>query len=334
MKSNMKFNIAVILAIICFTSAKAQDPIFTQYFLVPQTLNPGFTGFMETANVGVIHRTQWPDLNFKVNTDYAYFNSYVQDMNSGIGVSFLSQRESFTDYSFSQVNVSYAYKVELDDEWMMRPAIEVGWGNKSYGFQNIVLEDQLNINTGVIDATSIDPLVLNEKRSFFDVSGGVLFNNENTWFGLGIKHLNRPNISFTQRGNLPLNMFWSVSGGHEFRIADKFNSGFLPFNTKLMVTANYMQQAHFNRLDLGTGLIFNQVFLGVTGVTNPARNNPNSHLLTSVNAFAGIQYTHFKIAYSYDFNTSGIGRTGGIHEISLTYHFDLEAKCFGCPDYE
>lgn len=45
-----------------FLTAKAQDPIFTQYFMVPETLNPGFTGFMETTNMGLLHRTQWPNL--------------------------------------------------------------------------------------------------------------------------------------------------------------------------------------------------------------------------------------------------------------------------------
>jgi hypothetical protein len=42
------------------------------YFLVPETLNPGFTGFMETTYAGILHREQWPDLDLKVDTDYAF----------------------------------------------------------------------------------------------------------------------------------------------------------------------------------------------------------------------------------------------------------------------
>jgi hypothetical protein len=41
-------------------------------FLVPETLNPGFTGFMETTYAGILHREQWPDLDLKVDTDYAF----------------------------------------------------------------------------------------------------------------------------------------------------------------------------------------------------------------------------------------------------------------------
>ena len=99
MKLIMKIKIAV-LALLGFTAVRAQDPIFTQYFMAPQSLNPGFTGFMETTYIGVLHRSQWPDSDLKINTDYAFVNTWVESMNSGLGVSFLSQRESFTDYGF------------------------------------------------------------------------------------------------------------------------------------------------------------------------------------------------------------------------------------------
>ena len=36
---------------------------------------------------------------------------------------------------------------------------------------------------------------------------------------------------------------------------------------------------------------------------------------------------------SYDANVSRIRQTKGIFEFSLTYQFDLNIKCFGCPNY-
>ena len=156
-----------ILILLCFSwNVKAQDPIFTQYFMVPETLNPGFTGFLETTNAGIIHRSQWPDLDFKIDTDFAFINTWLDPMNSGVGISVLSHREKFTNYNFTQVNASYAYRVELTDEWYFRPAIEIGFGNKSYGFQNLLLEDQINIGNGTINSSSIDPTLLKEKVNF------------------------------------------------------------------------------------------------------------------------------------------------------------------------
>ena len=330
----MKLRILSLLFILGFAvKVKAQDPIFTQYFMVPETLNPGFTGFLETTKVGVLHRTQWPDLNFRVDTDYGFVNTWLEEMNSGIGVSVMNHREKNTSYNFTQANLSYAYRVQISDSWYFRPAIEIGFGNKSYGFQNVILEDQINIGAGTINPVSMDPTRLNSKVNFFDVSAGMLVNNENSWFGASLKHLNSPNISFTENGNVPLDMFFSANAGHEFRLADYLDVMIFPVDTKVLLTANYMKQGEYNRLDIGGGLVFNRLFFGVTAATNPLKNTPNSHLVSSVNAYGGLYWDHFKFGYSYDFNVSSIGRTGGVYEISIIYQFDIDGNCLGCPTY-
>lgn len=328
--------IKVIVFIILFNlsfSVKAQDPIFTQYFMVPETLNPGFTGFLETTNAGILHRTQWPDLDFRVDSDFGFINTWLENANSGIGVSVLNHREKFTDYNFSQANFNYAYRVQLNEDWFFRPAIEIGFGNKSFGFQNIILEDQINIGQGIINTSSVDPLLLNDKVNFFDISIGMLFNNENSWFGAAMKHINKPNISFAANGNVPLEMFFSANTGYEFLLTDYIDITYLPYETKMLLTSNYMHQGEYSRFDLGAGLVFKKLFFGLTAATNPGKKSVNSHFLTSINAYGGLQYEHFKFGYSYDFNTSKIGRTGGIYELSVIYQFDLKVKCLGCPNY-
>lgn len=330
----MKIKIITTFLLLSFAfSVKAQDPIFTQYFMVPETINPGFTGFLETTNTGVLHRTQWPNLDFRVDTDFGFFNTWREEMNSGFGVTLMNHRENFTNYSFTQANFAYAYRVQLNDDWYFRPAIEVGFGNKSFGFQNLILEDQININNATINSTSIDPLMLREKVNFFDLSAGMLFNTESAWFGATLKHLNKPNISFSQTGNLPLEMFFSANAGLELKLADYIDIINFPYETKMLLTTNFMKQGDYSRLDIGTGLIFKKLFFGVTAATNPVKNSGNSHFLTSLNAFGGLKYEHFKFGYSYDFNTSKIGKTGGIYELSVTYQFDLNVHCLGCPQY-
>lgn len=332
----MKLKICIFIIGLCFVPrVQAQDPIFSQYFLVPQTLNPGFAGFMETTHMGIIHRTQWPALGLRIDTNYGFVSTWFPEANSGAGISVLNQRETQSGYVFSQVNVNYAYQVQLSDDWYFRPGIEIGRGWKSLGFQGLLLEDQINIQAGTINTSSIDLLLLNERVGFWDVSAGLLFNTEQAWIGISAKHLNRPNISLTARGNVPLETFLSISAGYEFLVTDFIDIRFLNFETRLMLTGNYMSQGRFNRFDLGTSLSVGRFFLGSTFVTNPSKNSGNSHLLTSINAFTGLQYTNFRFGISYDFNTSKIGRTGGVYELSLTYQFDSEAKrCYGCPDYQ
>lgn len=330
----MKFKLFILIIACCFYSnLRAQDPVFTQYFLIPETLNPGFSGFMETTYAGIIHREQWPDLELKIDTDYAFVNTWNENMNSGLGISVMNQRENITNYNFSQVNANYAYKVRVSDDWDFRPAVEVGFGFKSFAFQNLLLEDQINIGSGIINTNSIDPLLRNDKVSFFDVSAGMVFNTEDLWIGLSMKHLNKPNIAFSTNGNQPLATFFSLSSGYEFLLANYVDVIFFPYATKMFVTTNYMQQGRYNRLDIGTSILFEKMFFGATAVTNPAKNGPEGHLLTSVNLFTGLQYEHLRLGLSYDLNTSKIGKTGGIYELSLTYQFNLDKKCFGCPNY-
>jgi type IX secretion system PorP/SprF family membrane protein len=322
-----------IAAISLFTRSQAQDPIFTQYFLVPETMNPGFTGFMETTYAGVLHRTQWPNLALRINTQYGFFNTFSEQMNSGLGINILNQHENNTNYNFSQLNATYAYKVQLNRNWYFRPGLEIGYGTKSFAFQNLLLEDQIHIGSGYIDPSSVDPLVLNDRIHFLDFSAGLLFHTDNSWIALSAKHLNNPNIAFQAQKNVPLDTFYSINVGHEFFLADFIDVQFFPYETKMLLSANYMQQGRFNRLDFVTSLMFEKLIIGVAAVTNPARNSGNSHLLTSINAFTGWQFDGLRAGISYDFNTSKLGRTGGIYELSLSYQFDLDIKCFGCPNY-
>lgn len=331
----MKFRILLTICICSFfTKVQAQDPIFTQYFIVPETLNPAYSGFLETTYAGIIHRSQWPDLDLKIDTDYAFLNTWSESINSGIGGSILSHRENNTNYSFTEFNLNYAYKVTLNDNWDFRPAIEIGYGIKSFGFSNLILADQINTGSGAINPVSADPAVLNEKFGFFDFSAGMLFNSKEAWFGLSLKHINKPNVSLVDEKNVPLDMFFSASAGYEFLVVDYIDVISFPYETKFMVNTNFMKQGEYNRLDLGTSIMFRTIFFGVSTALNPSPKVEDSNLVTSVNFFGGLQYEKLKFGISHDFMTSKMNKSGGIYELSLTYQFDLGVKCFGCPNYQ
>ena len=324
----MKLKIVIFIVLSFFTiQSRAQDPIFSQYSLIPETLNPGFTGFQYNWRAGLIHRRQWPDGNRVMDTDYGFLNKMIGD-HAGIGITILNHKEAFTNYNYLQINVAYAYKVEINYDWSFRPGIEVGYGSKNYNFGNLLLEDQINQNTGAISSGSIDSGVLNQKNNinFLDISAGFIIDNEDGWFGLSIKHLNRPNISFINEKNVPLDLFLSVHGGYAFDI-DGTPSSLFPENTSLLVTANYMRQSQFNRLDIGSALKFQSLIFGATAVLNPEMKSTNSHLLTSINPYVSIHFENFTFGYSYDLNTSKIGHTQGIHELSLTWQLRFCETC-------
>ena len=94
-----------------------------------------------------------------------------------------------------------------------------------------------------------------------------------------------------------------------------------------------MQQGDYNRFDLGAKYQMDDFSFALLAATNPNKVDPNSHFLTSINAFMGLDWEGFRFGYSYDFNMTEIGRTGGVYELSISYDFFNNYECFGCPDY-
>ena len=319
--------IIILILLVSQIKGVAQDPIHTQFFMVPETLSSSFTGAKQSTRAGIIHRTQWPGLNFSINTQFAFVDNWFEEINSGVGISVLNHKETTTRYNFTQVNLNYAYQFPISEEWNVRPSISVGYGAKDFGFQNLVLEDQINIFSGIINVNSIDPINLNESIRFLDFSASVLFNSDNSWVGFTLKHLNQPNISMEMEGQDNLEMFMSLH-----------SSLYIPFgdyrsDNKLFVLANGMMQGAYNRFDLGAKYEMDRFAFGLLAAANPIKTDPNSHFLTSINAFVGMDWEGFRFGYSYDFNVTEIGRTGGVYELSVSYDFLNNDNCFGCPDY-
>lgn len=142
--------------------------------------------------------------------------------------------------------------------------------------------------------------------------------NDKAWFGASLKHLNKPNITFTDYGNVPLEIYLSLRRGYSVCLSDSLIS-FFQEDTNVLFTANYMKQAQYNRLDVGAALDFNHFIVGNIAATNPAGKTTNSHKLTSVNLFSSVQLNRFVLGYSYDISTSKIGNTQGVHELSLSW---------------
>ena len=319
--------IILILIFLKFSFGYSQDPIFAQFFNIPETVNTGFTGAYGNTKAGIIHRVQWPALNFSINTQFAYVDNWFEEIRSGVGISVLNHKETHTRYNLTQLNLNYAYEVQLFDDFYFRPSISVGYGAKDFGFQNILLEDQINPFSGAISNTTIDPSILMDNIMYFDYSSSLLFMYEKSWFGLTIKHLNKPNISLLYQGNSELDMFLSVHGSLELPIL-KYD-----YEKSIFFVFNGMKQAEYNRLDFGAQYTQDWFTFALLAATNPGRNDPNSHFLTSMNAVVGIAWEGFRFGYSYSFNTSDIGRDGGVYELSVSWQGGNGSNCFGCPRY-
>jgi len=93
------------------------------------------------------------------------------------------------------------------------------------------------------------------------------------------------------------------------------------------VLSNYMQQGSYNRFDLGLQYIFeDQMSFGMMVATIPSKNTEATSTINSISTFAGIRWQGFRFGYSYDINTTALVNTGGIHEFSVSYDFEINIR--------
>ena len=106
-----------LLLFFTFFQSVAQDVIFSQNFLVPETLNSSFTGAIRSTKIGAVFKSQWRYSNLKTSSNFAFADTWLEGYKSGVGISFLNQKESGSGYSFNQVNFNFAMAFEIGNSW-------------------------------------------------------------------------------------------------------------------------------------------------------------------------------------------------------------------------
>lgn len=322
--------IIILFYILSIFRSCAQDPVFSSGLEIPQTLNPAFIGLSEINSVGLIHRFQWPNLDLKISSDFAFLNTWNESINSSIAVSFVSQRQNFSNFNLSQVDLSYSYRVQLTDEWVFHPAIQIGRGSRSVSYSSIFFEDQIDIVNDKIHTLSSEFSNNIDSRSFFDFTAGMLINTDSFYIGASLKHLNKPNVSFIENNSMPLDMLFSVNTGYKFLIADYVDILLFPYETKLKITSNYINQGSLKRINFGVAMDFSNFYFGLSGDSNLKLSQGNTST-NRLGLFGGLNYDQFQFGFNYDFNRLKSLNTGGVYEFFILYRFDLFENCNTCP---
>ncbi len=313
----------IVILALSFQGLFAQDPVLTQFYAAPILMNPAFAGSEGNMRLGLGYRDQATRSNNNLKTIYAFGDSWIESINSGLGISILNQREEFTNYSFIQVNINYSYHLRISDNWTFFPGIAFGIGYKDFRFGGLLFEDQIDLTGGNSPATN-DPVFNNiaENIFFMDLAVGGILYAENAWFGFSLKHLTTPDISFVESENLPLAMHMSVHGGYQLTLDSRGRNSFFPEDSNLFLTFNYMKQNVYNRLDFGAEMEISKFSIGFLSSAVIQKMDFNSDLFLSVSPVIGLETSNFKVGFSYDFPISNFSAFGGTSEITLQYFID------------
>jgi type IX secretion system PorP/SprF family membrane protein len=315
----------VVLSI--FNAAVAQDIQYSQFYANPMYLNPAFAGSSEMSRFGVNYRNQWPGLDQSISSYSASFDSYLFNINSGVGLIVNRSEQSQAKLSISEIGAAYSYRARLGFRSFLRVGGQVSYIDRDAYFGNLVFGSQIDDagnNMGI--GASGENLSSDFRHQFVDYSAGLLFNNESVWFGLSAHHLSQPNISFLdgQISQLPLKV--SAHGGVKFDLSNGSSRNFM--NNKvgskeLVLAFNYKNQEPFQQLDLGAQLNIQPLVIGLWYRGIPVVGSENVQH-ESLIGLVGVSLANgIDVGYSYDYSVSSLGNanSAGAHEVSIRFSF-------------
>src|SRR5690606_12531568 len=266
------------------------------------------------------------DANF--NTFSAYYDTYLEDYNSGVGVMVTNDVEGAADLRSITISALYAYELKVGESAYFRPGFQASYIRRDIGFyENLVFANQINSSDPFGPILPGDGLPgLGEPVNMLSLSLGGLFFTENFWLGLSAHNVNQPNQSFLEEGISNLPSKFSIHTGYRISLGQgpmrrDFTHTFK--ERYITPTLNYKRQGPFEQLDIGAYAYMEPLIFGVwyRGLPyKPVENQSNRDavvMLVGVNLPSGLN-----IGYSFDYTVSQLGiQSGGAHEISLSYIF-------------
>ncbi|GMQ29353.1 type IX secretion system membrane protein PorP/SprF [Algoriphagus confluentis] len=318
----------LIASLFLIGSAAGQDIQYSQYYANPIYLNPGSVGSTGMSRVGMNFRNQWPALDQTFLAYTAYYDQYIDQINSGIGLIVQGSNESFTQTQLFEIGLVYSYRLQLSEKDFIQAGIQGSFVSRDALFDRVILGTQLDIDRGVILGQPGEAFEGDSQIRSLDAHAGLMYYGEKAWFGIAAAHLLQPEISYLVDNSNQLPIKYSLHGGYRFNLApgdinDYFNNW--DQERSVAIGFNYKQQGQFSQLDLGAEFFFEPLVLGIWYRGLPTKYElPNNESIVSL---VGISFeSGLEIGYSYDFPISklGLNATGGAHEVSLRYVFSFK----------
>jgi len=314
-----------LFLILIFTKSIAQDIHFSQFNNTPLLINPSLSGEAGGNRFILNYRNQWRSItkNSYKTTAFSY-DSYFSKDKFSMGVMVFKDKAGDGDLSLSQINLSGASKVKINENNYLKLGIQAGFSQRKIDMSNLTWNSQAydgrinpNLASGEINS--------NINASYFDISTGLLWTSQMSEYskvniGFSAYHVNRPSYDFLSK-NSNVNIRWN---GHiDVEIA-KSNSNIIYYPSVL-----YMQQGKGKEINIGgiikydlgldskyTGkLISSSLYFGAFYRYNDA-----------IIAYTRLNYRkQFDICITYDINLSSLYHSthakGGM-ELSLIYNLN------------
>lgn len=312
---------SLLMQLFFFQDGKAQDPVFSQFYLSPLQLNPGLTGLTEDPRFSANYRNQFPGFNNAYRTYALSYDQYFPYANIGAGFWLLSDDAGDGLLKTIKAAGIFSYRVQLNDNLFAKMGAEIGVVQSTLNWDKLRFGDQIDDYLGTTSPGGI-PFPTEETAPekntvvYPDLGLGMVIYGKTLYTGISVRHLNRPDPDFlSENSSLSprLPMRWTIHGGASWPIFKRaFNS-----NVDMALSPNliFVQQGPFQQINGGITLDAGPVSFGGYYRISSGKSEA---IIGSI----GLKTNQLRIGYSFDYTISGFPLSSGTHEIGLVYTLD------------
>jgi len=299
LKRTSKYILTVFALLAPLLGLTQQDPLYSQYFNNPVSINPAYAGSRGSMNMMLLHRRQWIGIDGAPVTSTISLNRPGGKKNE-IGYGFSYIHDDIGPINQNGVYADYSYTVNLN--WNIKLALGLKGGFNYYKF---------DLNTLNVTHPE-DPLIVNGQKKLFlpNFGVGTYIYTEKYAVGFSVPKLLRNSLSEEENTLEQLNReerHYFLTASALFNISEgiRFRPSFI---TRIVKNAPAS-------LDLNAQFIFADKFWA--GLLYRVNDSFGANVQFQVSK-------SLKVGYSYDLSSSWMRPyNSGTHEISLNFDFPL-----------
>ncbi len=284
----MKKLLPLVLLVMSLKAIAQQDPIYSQYMLNPMVINPAYAGLNYNLNLNGSYRIQWAGFEGQPNTFNLNGSTSLLDNKAGVG--FVFSHDKIGNTQNTEMNASFAYKLDLGHDRTL-----------SFGLQAGLLNYRIdNSDLNIYDPDD-EAFMNNERGTKLNLGAGLILKGSDFLIGLSVPRLLPTKFSAGESEFELYNQHYYLFGAYMLYLNEQ-----IKFKPTALVRAVKGATAS---TDIGANFIFNSIH--TAGLFT--RNFKTYGVLLQT-----IYHEKWRFGYVFELPTNkSVGTRFTTHEISL-----------------
>ncbi len=309
-----------------------QEPMFTKYMFNSLIFNPAYAGSKDYLSIGLLHRTQWYEIEGAPHTQT--LTAHTPLRNERVGVGFSLVNDIIGPSKTTGANLIYSYRIPIGNSKL---CIGLQGGLESYR------ADWSSLNLENITDPSFQT---NVSKLLPNFGAGLYFYNRSFYIGASVPHL----VEYDLRQEQDLEIYARQVRHYYFMtgLAIPLNGDALIFKPSILVKNVGLDKSASkleafknigapNEFDIDISFLFQEtLWLGAS--FRSAFNAFGKEKLSSYDSadiwLSYLMKNGFRIGAAYDYPLTELSNvTSGAFEIMLGYEFNFKEKRIVTPRY-